>query len=81
MQVLAIGNRRQFKKEVLDIRDNIILLYNDNIFMEKGKEYTEGYIKGMDSIIELIAKYERKEVDNIIKNVSRETLEGSIDGI
>ena len=78
MQILAIGNRSQFKKEVSDIRDNIILLYNDDIFMEKGKEYTEGYIKGMDSIIDLIAKYESKEYDRLIKNVSRETLEGSV---
>ena len=27
------------------------------------------------------AKYEQKELDKIIKNVSRETLEGSIDDI
>jgi len=78
MQILAIGNRSQFKKEVSNIRDNIILLYNDDIFMEKGKEYTEGYIKGMDAIIELIAKYESKEYNRLIKNVSRETLEGSV---
>lgn len=73
MQVLAIGNRSRFKKEILDIRDTIVSLYNDDTFMGKGKEYTEGYIKGMDSIIELIAKYEQTEIDNIIKNVSRET--------
>lgn len=77
MQILAIGNRSRFKKEVSDIRDNIILFYNHNLFMEKGKEYTEGYIKGMDTIIELIAKYESKEYSRLTKNVSRETLEGS----
>lgn len=65
MQVLVIGNRSRFKKEILDIRDSIVLLYNDNIYMEKGKDYTEGYLKGLDSIIELIAKYEQKEIDKV----------------
>lgn len=75
MQVLAIGNRSRFKKEVENTRDYIILSYNNDVFIDdKGKEYTEGYIKGMDKIIELLAKYERKEIDQLVKNVSRETI-------
>lgn len=67
MRILCLGNKKKFRNDIIEHTDNIIDLYNDGLYLNDSKKYTDGYLSGIQYVLNKISFYEEKELNKIMK--------------
>ena len=65
IKVLFYGNSKKFKKEIVETRDNLIILINHAQL--EADSYEAGMLDGINYVTELLGKYESEEIERFFK--------------